>query len=280
MHIDFETTKMEISLESYINNTRTLENVSMEGFTNFLKNTANFTTTVVDRFFPKELNRAYKDGTKDSLKTIAETRSMSLTEINEFRIIVPEGFTGELLPFTKTLTESYSSLASGILPLVGTLKNYFAVHANKVLLDGMESPPDVALLKRMVRDMNTYKEVLKSNFKLKTTRSYSSLGDCVRSAKDIQEFYHSLQELNEAIIAHPIMSIVESSKDLDKHINIFIDSVSADQARFKANRGFKELTSLVYDVALIIEFIGYIQTMALQVYRTGKSISDSVLSSK
>lgn len=273
---DILRSKDVVSLEERYDDIMLLNNISTESLANFFKEFGARSVDVVGAVLPSFSDRAYKDSVRHSMLVKTKMREFDNTDLAAITIVVPDGFSGNFPILIDDIITSYDSVVEGTKDLMLSIIRDIADNIN-VSDQGIINPPSSIVKAKEIRfKRETYQKGLASLFQNKKAKSFSKVIDHYRSPQEVIEVFGQLSSLERTLGKTSVDEVIKLANSLTKEINIYISLMRDKEVDRKSERSFKELTESVYEAAKCLEFIGYLQAISLQVYRSMSSLGEKV----
>lgn len=266
----------DISLEDRANDILYYENISTESLTSFFREFTARTIDLTGALVPSFAERSYKQSMRRSNIVRAKMREMTNIDLANITFIVPESFSGNMLIYTEDLITAYDSVVESTKSLLSSILFDIANNIN-VSYTGVVNPPTSFMKAKDLRmRREVFQKKISGQFGFKRSKSYSKVIDHFRSPTEVVDVYNRLSALERTLGKTSIDDVIKLTNQLHEELNVYINAVKSTKMDSKSARAFKELTESVYEAARDVEFIGYVQANALQLYRSIEDLGEKV----
>lgn len=268
--------EQQVSLEARAVDILELNNISTESLVGFFKEFGAKTVDLTKAILPSFAERSYKDSVRRSSLVKTKIKTMNNLDLANIVIVVPESFSGNMIIYTEDLITAYDSIVDSTKDLLLSILSDISANINVSETGMIQSPMSYTKAKNIRVKREAFQKKISGMFNQKKPKSHSKVIDHFRSTSEVVDIYDRLASLERTLGKTTIDDILKLTDKLVKELNMYIEIAKSNEIDRKSSRAFKELTESVYEAAKDVEFIGYLQANALQLYKSIQDLGEKV----
>ena len=261
----------------YLENEHYLEQISLEAMSNPFKGiTASLKSNMHRVLANIPLVRNSNAGENDLAKKLSEfnnnksdptLKNVNHLETKDILVVVPVGFTGDYIGYTKVLTDQFRIMqdlnTDVIIPAHNLILKYIGKPSSMAAIDNV----DLQRIKLHSDEIEEFKKQMNSFFDAKRKHQSLPIGKLVNSAKEFNEF---ATELSGSILPWMLNDkwrndVFKSYTALQESLDLLMVRIEQKPDEYHFNKlNAERLSKLVNDVAVEIELTGAMFTYVNQ----------------
>lgn len=272
--------KPTVSLEAYMTSLESLSVVSTESISSaigsFFQKMYDGSRQIMSRATDFKSERDYDEAVKDKFTVLRECQTLSNADLANLTITIPDRFSGSLVDLIDSITFAHKEIYNQTLSGLESLSIDVAANINSGT-GGFEQPRSTPIIRKSKKTRDALLAKVSRQFTYKQARNTGMILDVLRSTKDIRDMYVSLAVMKDTFHDLPLEAITNKIDEIHSLVDTLVDTIKSKGEEVRNTSALRDLTESIHESAANVEFLGYLQGLALQVYSAVGSIGTAIV---
>lgn len=270
---------LQASLERNYALFKMTENIPSIAVENFFSDVYNSVSDFMNFHLDLMSDTEYLHAVRHENKVKTLVSEVSYNELANVYMIVPKDLDVDLNELMQELLNTHKSLTPSLLEALKSTETSLGLMIKELSQNGVIKPSSRSQSVKKVTDIrNKARQTFGKMFNSRRPIDQAPVVEVFNSNQDILKGFELAFELKEEFTSK-ISKEVETSLDrFSRTVESVVEELHASEnENLKNSRGLKEISDMVYELAVTFEFYGYLQGKVLQTYRSIESMSDNII---
>lgn len=207
-------------------------------------------------------------------------KSTSHLEVKDIKVVVPTGFTGDYLGYTKVLGQQFKAMQNITSDVLEPAQNLILKYIGKPDTMSNVSNADLKRIKFHDKEIENFKKQMNRYFDAKKQHQALPIGKLVRSTK---EFNQLANELSSNVLPWMLNTkwqteVFQAYLSLQQSIDLLLVRIEQKPQEYQLNKlNAERLANMVNDVAVEVELTGAMFTYMNQLVECAISLQETLI---
>lgn len=266
-----------LSLEEFSTYHRTANVISVEAMSDYLMKLKDVGFTFKEALFDQDSEKASRDATSSKFEVQNRLTRMTIVDLKDEPVLIPEGFSGMYTRYLSDLTEVSTQTVNGTIELLNIAKMAIAGFINEYREDMATSIHGFDKSNQFQKQLDKNLSMIKGYFSSKKVTTKTEVTNVIRSISDIPVIYRAIPGLTSSLTASKLESVSKLAKDVGDMVDHLVEQNNLSGVLVNNSTAKKELVAMIGTCAKGVEACGYLYANSLQFYTSIAKLSEAVI---